>query len=125
MRSKDIQIFKKLLMQERERLAEKLRETVLEDFSNEPIDEADTCASIIDQTLNIKLLNRETRLLKKIEKALNKIESGDFGTCEICGKEIGLKRLKVRLVADLCITCKENQEKREMKIPYSHEEEFF
>ena len=70
MRSKAIQIFKKLLMQERERLAEKLRKTVLEDFSNEPIDEADTCASIIDQTLNIKLLNRETRLLKKIEKAV-------------------------------------------------------
>ena len=128
MRSRDIQIFKTLLLQERERLTKKLGQAILEDFiegSNEAFDEDDTSSSITDQTLTIRLLSRETRLLKKIEKALNKIECGSFGACEICGGEIGLKRLKARLVADLCITCKENQEKKEMKVRHSQEEEFF
>lgn len=128
MKSRDIQIFKRLLLQERERLTNKLGQTALEDFiegSNEAFDEGDASSSITNQTLTIRLLSRETRLLKKIEKALNKIECGDFGTCEICEGEIGLKRLKARMVADLCITCKENQEKKERKASHSHEEEFF
>ena len=128
MRSRDVQIFKTLLLQERERLTKKLGQAVLEDFiegSNEAFDEADISSSSTDQTLTIRLLSRETRILKKIEKALNKIECGNFGTCEICGREIGLKRLKARLVADLCITCKENQEEKEIKVPHAHEEEFF
>jgi DnaK suppressor protein len=59
------------------------------------------------------LLGRDANLLKKIEKTLNKIEYGVFGICEVCGENIDLKRLKTRLVADLCIKCKEDQEKRE------------
>ena len=128
MKKRDIQKFKRLLLQERERLTNKLGQTALEDFiegSNEAFDEGDVGSSITNQTLTIRLLSRETRLLKKVEKALNKIACGNYGTCEICEGEIGLKRLKARMVADLCISCKENQEKREIKAPHSNEEEFF
>jgi len=71
-RSRDIQIFKTLVLEERERLTKKLGQAILEDFiegSNEAFDEDDTSSSITDQTLTIRLLSRETRLLKKIEKA--------------------------------------------------------
>ncbi len=124
MRRRELQKFKKFLLEEQERLVEKLGGAVLEDFmeqSNEPADEADASSSIIDQSLTIRLLSRESRLLNKIEKALNKIECGSFGTCEICGEEIDLKRLQTRPIADLCIKCKEDQERKEMNILHSHE----
>ena len=110
--------FKELLLKEKERIVEKSKEVFSEDLieqKNEPADEADISSSTFDQSLNIRLLNREARLLKKIEKALNKIEYGVFGICEVCGEKIDLKRLKTRLVADLCIKCKEDQEKREKR----------
>ncbi len=108
--------FKELLLKEKERIVEKSKEVVSEDLieqNNKPADEADISSSTFDQALTIRLLSRDANLLKKIEKTLNKIEYGVFGICEVCGENIDLKRLKTRLVADLCIKCKEDQEKRE------------
>ena len=116
MTRRDLQIFKKLLLKEKERIVEKSKEVVSENLieqNNKPADEADISSSTFDQSLTIRLLNREARLLKKIEKALNKIECGNFGICEVCGEKIDLKRLQTRPIADLCIKCKEDQEKRE------------
>ena len=116
MRRRDLQIFKKLLLKEKGRIVKKLEEVVSEDLieqNNKPADEADISSSTFDQSLTIRLLSREARLLKKIEKALKKIECGNFGICEVCGEKIDLKRLKTRLVADLCIKCKEDQERKE------------
>ena len=116
MRRKDLQIFKEFLLEEQKRLVEKLGGAVSEDLieqNNKPADEADISSSTFDQSLTIRLLSREARLLKKIEKALNKIECGNFGICEVCGEKIDLKRLQTRPIADLCIKCKEDQEKRE------------
>jgi DnaK suppressor protein len=108
--------FKGLLLKEKERIVEKSKEVVSEDLikqNNKPGDEADISSSTFDQSLTIRLLSREARLLKKIEKTLKKIECGNYGICEVCGKKIDLKRLKTRLVADLCIKCKEDREQRE------------
>lgn len=44
--------------------------------------------------------------MKKIEKTINKLDSDDFGYCEDCGEEIGIKRLEARPTADLCVNCK-------------------
>jgi DnaK suppressor protein len=63
--------------------------------------------------MNIRLRDREQILLKKIDKALTKIEKGDYGICEKCGEEISVKRLEARPVTDLCIRCKEEQERVE------------
>ena len=116
MRRRDLQIFKKLLLREKGRIVKKLEEVVSEDLieqNNQPADEVDISSSTFDQSLTIRLLSREARLLKKIEKALNKIECGNFGICEVCGEKIDLKRLQSRPIADLCIKCKEDQENRE------------
>jgi DnaK suppressor protein len=63
--------------------------------------------------LNIRIKDRESRLIPKIELALAKIENGTFGICEECGKEISKERLMARPVTTLCIHCKQNQEAKE------------
>ena len=65
------------------------------------------------RNFELRLRDRERKLLNKIEKALEKISTGTFGTCESCDQEIDLKRLEARPVAGLCIDCKTEQEDRE------------
>jgi len=57
-------------------------------------------------SLELRARDRERRLIKKIIKTLKKIEEDDFGFCESCGVEIGIRRLEARPTADLCIDCK-------------------
>jgi DnaK suppressor protein len=76
----------------------------------DPVDEA----SINTQTSNaIRMRNRELFLLKKINKALMKIEKGEYGLCTECDSEINFERLVARTVAELCISCKEETEMEE------------
>ncbi|ADU96645.1 TraR/DksA family transcriptional regulator [Thermovibrio ammonificans] len=67
------------------------------------------------RTFEMRIRDREAKYLKKIEKALQKIEDGTYGICEKCGACIGYERLKLRPVAELCIKCKLEQEKFERK----------
>lgn len=67
----------------------------------------------IDRNFMLKLKERERKLLKKIDKAIEKIENNEYGTCEACGQEIDIKRLEARPVTDLCIDCKTEQEEEE------------
>lgn len=115
----DLLRFKKLLMAEKERLIEKSKKVISEEImkqSAEPADEADISSSTIGQSLTIRLLSREAALV-------NKIEGGSFGICESCDDAIDLKRLKVRPVAELCIKCKEESEKREVNAYFHSENE--
>ncbi|RMF96391.1 MAG: RNA polymerase-binding protein DksA [Candidatus Schekmanbacteria bacterium] len=66
-----------------------------------------------DKNFEIRIKERERRLLKKINLALEQIKNGTFGICERCGEEIGLKRLLARPVATLCIQCKTEAEREE------------
>jgi DnaK suppressor protein len=63
-----------------------------------------------DQNFTLRLREREQKLLKKIDEALERIANGTFGICESCGEEISLKRLEARPVTTLCIDCKTRQE---------------
>jgi DnaK suppressor protein len=65
-----------------------------------------------DQTSSVqhRLHERERRMLLLIEKALSKIESGTYGQCDYCESSIGVKRLRARPFANLCIECMEEQE---------------
>lgn len=65
------------------------------------------------RSFELRIRDRERKLLSKIEEALVRIEEGGFGICEGCGEEIGLKRLEARPVTTLCIDCKTLQETRE------------
>jgi len=60
----------------------------------------------------LRIMDRERKLIKKIDEALERIENGTFGICISCGEEISKERLKVRPVADLCIECKSEEEKK-------------
>lgn len=77
-------------------------------------DLSDQASAEIDQNFIIRLKEREQKLLKKIDEALDRIIDGTFGICETCGGEISLQRLKARPVTTLCISCKTEQEKEEM-----------
>ncbi|MEI6898074.1 MAG: RNA polymerase-binding protein DksA [Psychromonas sp.] len=67
-------------------------------------------------SLELRARDRERRLIKKISKTLKKIEEDDFGFCESCGIEIGIRRLEARPTADLCIDCKTLAEIKEKQI---------
>lgn len=83
-------------------------------FSREDLpDEVDLATTESGQTLNLTLRDRERTLLRKIDKALEKLEAGTYGLCENCGDMIELKRLEARPVTDMCILCKEEQEQME------------
>ena len=66
-----------------------------------------------DRSFELRIRERERKLLSKIEEALERVEDGSFGVCEACGEEIGIKRLEARPVTTLCIDCKTLQETEE------------
>jgi DnaK suppressor protein len=67
-------------------------------------------------SLELRTRDRERKLIKKIEESLRDLESGDYGYCESCGVEIGIRRLEARPTATLCIDCKTLDEIREKQM---------
>jgi DnaK suppressor protein len=65
------------------------------------------------RSFELRIRDRERKLLSKIDEAIARIEDGSFGICEACDEEIGLKRLEARPVTTLCIDCKTAQETQE------------
>lgn len=76
-------------------------------------DVTDQAAAEADKNFTLRLREREQKLLKKIDEALDRITNGTFGICESCGEEISYKRLKARPVTTYCIECKTKQEEEE------------
>jgi len=116
MNKKERDRFKKLLLERKQQIIDAADNTKDEGlgFEQEDLaDEVDLASSETGQAMNLRLRDRERVLLKKIDKALEKIEEGEFGVCELCGEDIGGKRLEARPVTDLCIRCKEDQERVE------------
>ncbi len=113
---KDLNRFKKILEERRDQIKELVAETREQGigFSREDLpDEVDLATTESDQSMNLRLRDRERVLLRKIDKALEKIEGGEYGLCEDCDELIEVKRLEARPVTDLCIQCKEEQERME------------
>src|SRR5690606_34698949 len=81
--------------------------------ADERMDEVDQASSEYMQAFSFRLRGRERFLMGKIEHALRKIDEGNYGICEECDEQISLKRLEARPEAQLCIQCKEAQEKEE------------
>lgn len=79
-------------------------------------DPNDRASQESDMALELRNRDRERKLIKKIDETIGKIESGDYGYCEGCGVEIGLKRLEARPTATLCIDCKTLDEIREKQV---------
>lgn len=108
--------FRGLLESKREELVKKAKQTLDEDMAldvNDLPDEMDLASSEYLQSFTFRLRGREKTFLDKINRALAKIDDGTFGVCEECGEEISVKRLEARPETNLCIRCKEDQERIE------------
>lgn len=68
-----------------------------------------------ERNLTLRIRDRERKLRLKVEEALARIVDGTFGICEVCGEEIGIKRLEARPVTTLCVKCKSSQEDQELR----------
>jgi DnaK suppressor protein len=115
MDSEKLEFFRCLLQEEMRLLLEEAGKTVSEmtaDNTNFP-DPNDRATQECDRTFELRIRDRERRLINKIREALQRIDEGSFGTCEVCGDEITEARLKARPVTTLCIDCKIEQEKKE------------
>jgi DnaK suppressor protein len=76
-------------------------------------DVSDQASAEVDQNFSMRIREREQKLLKKIDEALDRMNTATYGICERCGGEIPYKRLKARPVTTLCIECKTLQEQEE------------
>ncbi|XSG86377.1 MAG: RNA polymerase-binding protein DksA [Methylohalobius sp. ZOD2] len=85
------------------------------DAANFP-DPTDRATQESEFSLELRTRDRERKLIKKIDEALERIETGDYGFCETCGVEIGLRRLEARPTATQCIDCKTLDELREKQM---------
>ena len=98
----------KILLAWKQSLMEEVDRTVLhmkDEAANFP-DPSDRASQEEEFSLELRTRDRERKLIKKIEDALERLREDDFGYCEACGIEIGLKRLEARPTATLCIDCK-------------------
>jgi DnaK suppressor protein len=114
----EIGFFRRQLIERRAELLEEALETVHamggEQTDAEAFpDPTDRGSLESDRNLELRMRDRDRRLLPKLEGAIERIDEGHFGICEECRKAIGFARLKVRPVTTLCIHCKEAQELRE------------
>ena len=109
------QHFKDLLYAWRKELMEEVDRTVThmkDDAANFP-DPADRASQEEEFSLELRTRDRERKLIKKIDKMLEMVETEDYGYCDACGVEIGVRRLEARPTATLCVDCKTLDEIKE------------
>ena len=110
--------FRKLLNEWKSDLGQDIDRTVhtMQDEATVFADPNDRATQESDMALELRNRDRERKLIKKIDEMIAKIDAGEYGYCESCGVEIGLKRLLARPTASLCIDCKTLEEMRERQL---------
>ncbi|MBA3563697.1 MAG: RNA polymerase-binding protein DksA [Gammaproteobacteria bacterium] len=106
-----LRAWKRELMEEVDRTVHHMKD----EAANFP-DPNDRATQESEFSLELRTRDRERKLIKKIDEALATVESGDYGYCESCGVEIGVRRLEARPTATLCIDCKTLDEIREKQM---------
>lgn len=109
------QHFRNILRKWRVQLREEVDRTVhhmRDEAANFP-DPNDRATQEEEFTLELRTRDRERKLIRKIDESLEDLDKGDYGFCESCGTEIGIRRLEARPTATLCIDCKTLDEIRE------------
>jgi len=115
MKKAKLEEFRQLLQEQMDQLLREADKTVSEmtdEKTNFP-DPTDRASLESDRNFELRIRDRERKLISKIREALDRIEAGEFGECEDCGDLIGEARLKARPVTTLCIECKTEQERQE------------
>ncbi len=110
--------FRKILEQLKAELSEEIDRTVhtMQDEATVFADPNDRASQESDIALELRNRDRERKLIKKIDETIARIEANEYGFCDSCGVEIGLKRLEARPTATLCIDCKTLDEVRERQV---------
>lgn len=116
MKLEKMEFFRNMLSQKINELLEEAGKTVTEMTSsvkeNYP-DPNDRASLESDRNFELRIRDRERKLIMKMREAIKRIDDGVFGVCDICGGPISEKRLMARPVTTLCIDCKMKQEKME------------
>jgi len=107
--------FKRMLSALKQELSRDIDRTVheMQDDATVFADPNDRASQESDISLELRNRDRERKLIRKIDETIARIDKNDYGYCEKCGIEIGLKRLEARPTATLCIDCKTLDEQRE------------
>ncbi|HRP98617.1 MAG TPA: RNA polymerase-binding protein DksA [Rhodocyclaceae bacterium] len=118
MNSTQLAHFRSLLEAIKREMMEDIDRTVhtMQDEATVFADPNDRASQESDMALELRNRDRERRLIKKINETLARIDAGEYGYCDSCGVEIGLKRLEARPTASLCIDCKTLEEIRERQM---------
>jgi len=118
MSSKQLAHFRTMLETLKAELMSDIERTVhtMQDEATVFADPNDRASQETDIAIELRNRDRERKLIKKIEETIAHIESGDYGYCNGCGVEIGIKRLEARPTATLCIDCKTLEEVRERQV---------
>lgn len=100
--------FRKILLDWKEQLISEAESTksYIQDESTAMPDINDRATQEEEFALALRTRDRERKLIRKIDKSIAEIDSGDYGFCETCGVEIGVRRLEARPTATQCIDCK-------------------
>jgi len=118
MNDKQKEHFRKILLNWRDELMQEVDRTVhhMQDEAANPPDPADRATLEEEFSLELRTRDRERRLIKKIDSTIELIANDDYGYCDSCGVEIGIRRLEARPTANKCIDCKTLDEIKEKQV---------
>ncbi|MFT6202310.1 MAG: DnaK suppressor protein [Granulosicoccus sp.] len=118
MNEKHLEHFKNLLFAWKTELMEEVDRTVshMQDEASNFPDPADRASQEEEFSLELRTRDRERKLIKKIDKTIEHIDADDYGFCESCGVEIGIRRLEARPTATQCVDCKTLAEIKERQV---------
>lgn len=115
MNERQLEYFRRKLLKWKEELLEGSKETLMDlaNSSRNLPDVADRASEETDRSLELRTRDRQRKLVSKIDAALRRIETGDFGYCNVTGEPISLKRLNARPIATMTLEAQERHERRE------------
>lgn len=126
MEKKDLKTFKELLIKKKAEVAKSIEHIANDqlktsqrdaagDLSAYSLHMADMATDNYEREFALNLANNEQKVIHRIDEAIEKVDAGTFGLCEVCGKKIAKVRLKAVPYAELCVPCQEDQEKKKGK----------
>jgi len=115
MNKKELARFRRILIEKKNQLLELIRKKDIDLTENE-VSEDDKVESSIEKNIFFSVSSNEEQIIHEIDRALKRIDSGNYGNCELCSKKIADKRLRSMPWVRYCITCQKNSEKAGEKI---------
>lgn len=117
LKKREVKALTEKITEERDRILKNFSEEDHEKYhvnTDDKPDEVDQASTEYERAKMLRFRNRDLFYVKKLQKALEKIDSDDYGICEDCGATIKFERLLARPTAELCIACKDEAEREEL-----------